>query len=61
MIIELDGWEFHQDRGSFESDRNRDADTLAAGHLTVRITWGRMTARERAPARDHPAMGEPAA
>jgi very-short-patch-repair endonuclease len=46
VIIELDSWEFHQDRGSFESDRNRDADTLAAGHLTVRITWGRMTARE---------------
>ena len=48
VIIELDSWEFHQDRGSFESDRDRDADTLAAGHLTVRITWGRMTAREAA-------------
>lgn len=48
VIIELDSWEFHQDRGSFESDRDRDADTLAAGHLTVRITWGRMTAKEAA-------------
>ena len=46
VIIELDSWEFHQDRSSFESDRDRDADTLAAGHLTVRMTWGRMTARE---------------
>jgi hypothetical protein len=48
VIIELDSWEFHQDRGSFEFDRDRDADTLAAGHLTARITWGRMTAREAA-------------
>jgi hypothetical protein len=48
VIIELDSWEYHQDRSSFESDRNRDADTLAAGHLTVRITWSRMTAREAA-------------
>jgi hypothetical protein len=48
VIVELDSWEFHQDRGSFESDRDRDADTLAAGHLTVRITWGRMTKAEAA-------------
>ena len=46
VIVELDSWEFHQDRSSFESDRDRDADTLAAGHETVRITWGRMTADE---------------
>ena len=43
MIVELDGWAFHRDRVSFESDRNRDADTLAAGLVTVRITWERMT------------------
>ncbi|MGI8506699.1 MAG: hypothetical protein ACR2MK_07840 [Solirubrobacteraceae bacterium] len=44
LIVELDGWDFHQSRDSFESDRNRDADTLAAGVATVRITWNRMTA-----------------
>ena len=38
IIIELDSWDFHQDRASFESDRDRNADTLVAGHLTVRIT-----------------------
>ncbi len=43
VIVELDGWDFHQGRDSFESDRNRDADTLAAGFATVRITWQRMT------------------
>jgi hypothetical protein len=48
VIVELDSWEFHRDRGAFESDRDRDADALAAGFVTVRITWGRMTAAEAA-------------
>jgi very-short-patch-repair endonuclease len=39
VIVELDGWEFHGDRGSFESDRERDAATLAFGYVTVRVTW----------------------
>ena len=43
VIVELDGWAFHRDRVTFESDRNRDAYTLAAGLVTVRITWARMT------------------
>jgi hypothetical protein len=41
VIAELDSWEHHQDRRSFETDRERDAATLAAGHVTVRITWER--------------------
>jgi hypothetical protein len=41
LIVELDSWEFHRDRTSFVNDRNRDADTLAAGYATVRITWER--------------------
>jgi very-short-patch-repair endonuclease len=47
VIVELDGWDFHQDRGAFERDRNRDADMLAAGLVTVRITWARMTGSPR--------------
>ncbi|MGO9883482.1 MAG: hypothetical protein ACLPV4_10765, partial [Solirubrobacteraceae bacterium] len=43
LIVELDGWDYHRDRHSFESDRDRDADTLAAGAATIRITWERMT------------------
>jgi hypothetical protein len=39
VIVELDGWEFHRDRQAFEDDRVRDADMLAAGLVTVRITW----------------------
>jgi very-short-patch-repair endonuclease len=47
VIVELDGWEFHQSRDAFERDRNRDADTLAGGYVTVRITWARMTGAPR--------------
>ena len=49
LIVELDGWDFHSDRGAFESDRDRDAELLAAGYQTVRITWERLKAQ---PARE---------
>ncbi len=42
LIVELDGWNYHRDRHSFEGDRDRDADALAHGAPTVRITWERM-------------------
>jgi very-short-patch-repair endonuclease len=42
VIVELDSYRFHRDRGTFESDRKRDAAMLAAGLQTVRITWERM-------------------
>jgi hypothetical protein len=40
VIVELDGGRFHRDR--FEEDRDRDADMLAAGIVTVRITRKRI-------------------
>jgi very-short-patch-repair endonuclease len=43
LIVELDGWDFHRDRYAFEADRDRDADALAAGLPTVRVTWERMS------------------
>ena len=45
LIVELDSWGYHSDRAAFERDRERDATTLAAGHVTIRITWERMHAR----------------
>ncbi len=42
VIVEVDSWDFHRFKSNFESDRNRDADLLAAGYLTVRITDERM-------------------
>ncbi len=41
VIVELDSWEFHNDRRAFEDDRERDAAHLALGYVTVRITWDR--------------------
>jgi predicted transcriptional regulator of viral defense system len=43
VIVEIDSWKFHGDRGSFERDRDRDADNLADGLLTVRVTEERLT------------------
>jgi hypothetical protein len=37
---------FHNSRERFESDRDRDADTLEAGYATIRLTKRRL--------RDHP-------
>jgi hypothetical protein len=52
VIVELDGYEYHQGRRSFERDRERDAALLAAGYVTVRITWERLTTQpEREAAR----------
>ncbi len=47
VIVELDGWEFHSNRQSFEDDRERDACMLAAGYVTLRVTWTRMHERAR--------------
>jgi very-short-patch-repair endonuclease len=49
VIVEIDGYEFHADRDSFERDRERDAVLLAAGFGTVRITAERL---KRQPARE---------
>ena len=57
LIVELDGWDFHRSRTAFESDRNRDADTLRAGFVTVRVTWKRM--KETRGQRGRPAPHDP--
>jgi very-short-patch-repair endonuclease len=42
LIVELDGRRFHDHPRSFESDRERDANLLAAGYRVVRVTWRRL-------------------
>lgn len=42
VIVELDSWDFHKDAIAFQTDRERDAETLARGFVTVRITWERI-------------------
>ena len=42
LVVELDGWDFHSDRGSFEDDRERDARMLEQDLPTIRITKRRL-------------------
>lgn len=42
LVVELDSWEFHRDRESFESDRSRDTWFQGIGHRIVRVTDRRM-------------------
>jgi Transcriptional regulator, AbiEi antitoxin len=42
VIVEIDSWEFHRFRSSFEGDRDRDTDQLAGGYVTIRLTDERM-------------------
>jgi very-short-patch-repair endonuclease len=44
LIVELDGYDFHSDRESYEGDRDNDATALALGIATVRITDPRIKA-----------------
>jgi hypothetical protein len=39
-----DGYDYHQDRHNFESDREREAHHLAEGIATYRLTSGRYLA-----------------
>jgi very-short-patch-repair endonuclease len=51
LIVELDGWDFHNSRASFESDRTRDVDIYdSEGIPTIRITNDRMKAQPAAEA-----------
>jgi len=38
LIVELDGWAYHHDRGAFQEDRTRDARLTAAGWAVLRFT-----------------------
>jgi hypothetical protein len=42
VIVEVDGYEFHSDKTTFERDREKDADAAAKGLMTVRVTGERM-------------------
>lgn len=55
LVVELDGWEFHRYRESFESDRERDTSLLDADLIpTVRITKRRVN---EAPLREARRLG----
>lgn len=52
LVVELDGYEFHRGRMSFEGDRARDRVLLVAGVRTTRITHRQLTREPRRLARD---------
>jgi very-short-patch-repair endonuclease len=43
LIVEVDGYEFHSGRASFEGDRARDADLTAHGYRVLRFTYRQVT------------------
>ncbi|HET9665842.1 MAG TPA: DUF559 domain-containing protein [Desertimonas sp.] len=44
IVLECDGWEFHDKRRQrFENDRRRAVELTAAGYITVRFTWTMLT------------------
>jgi Transcriptional regulator, AbiEi antitoxin len=44
VIVEIDHWDTHKSRASFESDRERDATAAEHGYLTIRVTTARLAA-----------------
>lgn len=46
VVIELDDYATHGDPATFQTDRERDATHLEHGHLTLRLTRERFTAKE---------------
>ncbi|MFT3865367.1 MAG: type IV toxin-antitoxin system AbiEi family antitoxin domain-containing protein [Solirubrobacterales bacterium] len=47
LAVELDSWEFHRDRRSFEEDRKRQEDLAMAGIEVIRITGTRLKREPR--------------
>jgi very-short-patch-repair endonuclease len=39
VAVEVDGYAVHSGRDTFENDRRRDGDLLAAGYRILRVTW----------------------
>jgi very-short-patch-repair endonuclease/predicted transcriptional regulator of viral defense system len=46
LAVEIDGFQYHESRRSFESDRRRDVRLAGRGIRVVRVTWRQI---ERAP------------
>ena len=42
VIVEIDSYEFHSDKTTFELDREKDAAAAVKGLMTVRLTDERM-------------------
>ena len=43
LVVEIDGYAFHSSRRSFELDRRKESDLVAAGLRVARVTWRQAT------------------
>lgn len=43
LVVEVDGYLFHWNKASFESDRRRDQVFAAAGYTVIRVTWAQLS------------------
>jgi very-short-patch-repair endonuclease len=43
LVVEVDGYEFHRGRASFEADRARDSELTRQGYRVVRFTYRQVT------------------
>lgn len=47
LVVELDGYEFHNDREAFERDRRRIVELRAAGHEVLPLTYSQVAREPR--------------
>jgi hypothetical protein len=52
LVVEVDGWQFHKTRRSFEQDRRRDIALQIAGYRVIRLTHQRIMHEPQAVARE---------
>ena len=43
LIVEVDGYDIHSTRATFERDRRRDAELQLHGYRVLRVTWRQLT------------------
>ncbi len=43
LVVEVDGYRYHSPRPSFEADRSRNAELVAAGLTVLRLSWRQIT------------------
>ena len=56
VVVELDGREFHDTDGAYETDRDRDRTLLAAGFRPLRVTWNALSEQPAKLERDLAAL-----
>lgn len=50
LVIEADGFAYHNRRGSFENDHQRDLELKARGFTVMRVTWRQLVEEPKATA-----------